>query len=171
MHSALRRLDLNLLLTFDALYRNRTVTNAARELSISASAFSHALGRLREALNDELFIRQGNRMHPTQRADLLASAVSESLRILSDQLASGSLSIRQPVSAPSCLPRPITQPSRCCPGWLTGFRRSRRTSACEWFTPTARSPSRTWRAGASISPWATARTEMRYPPASIARIG
>jgi len=86
MHSALRRLDLNLLLTFDALYRNRTVTNAASELSISASAFSHALGRLREALNDELFIRQGNRMHPTQRADLLASAVSESLRILSDQL-------------------------------------------------------------------------------------
>ncbi|NWB31333.1 LysR family transcriptional regulator [Pseudomonas gingeri] len=86
MHSVLRRLDLNLLLTFDALYRNRTVTNAASELAISASAFSHALGRLREALNDELFIRQGNRMHPTQRADLLASAVSESLRILSDQL-------------------------------------------------------------------------------------
>ena len=87
MHSMLRRLDLNLLLTFDSLYRNRSVTSAAVELSISASAFSHALGRLRESLNDELFIRQGNRMQPTKRADLLASAVSESLKILSDQLA------------------------------------------------------------------------------------
>lgn len=86
MHSALRRLDFNLLLTFDSLYRHRTVTSAAEELSISASAFSHALSRLREGLNDALFIRHGNRMHPTQRADVLASAVSESLRILSDQL-------------------------------------------------------------------------------------
>lgn len=86
MHPALRRLDLNLLLTFDALYRHRTVTRAANELAISSSAFSHALGRLRASLNDELFIRQGNRMHPTQRADLLASAVAESLNLLSDQL-------------------------------------------------------------------------------------
>ncbi|QEM82109.1 LysR family transcriptional regulator [Halomonas binhaiensis] len=86
MHPILRRLDLNLLLTFDALYRHRTVANAANELAISPSAFSHALGRLRAALNDELFIRQGNRMHPTQRADLLATTVAESLKLLSDQL-------------------------------------------------------------------------------------
>lgn len=86
MHPSLRRLDLNLLLTFDALYRHRTVVSAASELAISSSAFSHALGRLRSALNDELFIHQGNRMHPTQRADLLAPAVAESLQILSDQL-------------------------------------------------------------------------------------
>ncbi len=87
MHSILRRLDLNLLLAFDALYRHRSVTRAANELSISASAFSHALGRLRDALNDELFIRQGNRMHPTQRADQLATAVGASLKLLGDQLA------------------------------------------------------------------------------------
>ncbi|MCE4057074.1 LysR family transcriptional regulator [Pseudomonas sp. Au-Pse12] len=86
MHPLLRRLDLNLLLTFDALYRHRTVALAASELAISASAFSHALARLRDALNDELFIRQGNRMHPTQRADLLAQTVAESLKLLSDQL-------------------------------------------------------------------------------------
>lgn len=86
MHPILRRLDLNLLLTFDALYRHRTVTFAAGELAISPSAFSHALGRLREALNDELFIRQGNRMHPTQRADLLAGSVAQSLQLLSEQL-------------------------------------------------------------------------------------
>ncbi len=67
MHPLLRRLDLNLLLVFDALYRHRNVGTAASELAISASAFSHALGRLRQGLDDELFLRQGNRMQPTQR--------------------------------------------------------------------------------------------------------
>lgn len=86
MHSVFRRLDLNLLLAFDALYRHRTVTGAANELTISASAFSHALGRLRLSLNDELFIRQGNRMHPTHRAEQLAGPVVEALKTLSEGL-------------------------------------------------------------------------------------
>ncbi|MDH4609018.1 LysR family transcriptional regulator [Pseudomonas sp. BN102] len=86
MHSVLRRLDLNLLLVFDALYRHRSVTTAAAELAISASAFSHALGRLREALNDELFIRQGNRMHPTHRAELLVEPLTVALKALAEGL-------------------------------------------------------------------------------------
>ncbi|WP_044875405.1 LysR family transcriptional regulator [Pseudomonas sp. LFM046] len=86
MHSILRRLDLNLLVAFDALYRHRSVTSAAAELAISASAFSHALGRLREALNDELFIRQGNRMHPTHRAELLVEPVAVALKVLGEGL-------------------------------------------------------------------------------------
>ncbi|MDH4560050.1 LysR family transcriptional regulator [Pseudomonas sp. BN411] len=86
MHSVLRRLDLNLLLAFDALYRHRSVTSAAAELAISASAFSHALGRLRDALNDELFIRQGNRMHPTHRAELLVEPVASALKTLAEGL-------------------------------------------------------------------------------------
>lgn len=86
MHSILGRLDLNLLRIFDALYRHATVAAAAQEVSLSASAFSHALARLREALGDELFIRQGNRMRPTQRAEQLATAVALSLATLSDEL-------------------------------------------------------------------------------------
>jgi DNA-binding transcriptional LysR family regulator len=86
MHSVLRRLDLNLLLAFDALYRHRSVASAAAELAISASAFSHALGRLRDALNDELFIRQGNRMHPTHRAELLVEPVASALKTLAEGL-------------------------------------------------------------------------------------
>ncbi|MDH4555120.1 LysR family transcriptional regulator [Pseudomonas sp. BN417] len=86
MHSVLRRLDLNLLLVFDALYRHRSVTTAAAEVAISASAFSHALGRLREALNDELFIRQGNRMHPTHRAELLVEPLTIALKALAEGL-------------------------------------------------------------------------------------
>ena len=69
-----------LLLVFDALYRHRNVGTAASELAISASAFSHALGRLRQGLDDELFLRQGNRMQPTQRAEHLAAAVAAALR-------------------------------------------------------------------------------------------
>ncbi len=86
MHPLLRRLDLNLLLVFDALHRHRSVAGAAHELSLSASAFSHALGRLRDTLGDELFVRQGNRMYPTQRAERLATAVAASLGGLSDEL-------------------------------------------------------------------------------------
>lgn len=86
MHSALRRLDLNLLLVFDALHRRRTVTAAAEELSLSASAFSHALTRLRSALHDELFLRVGGGMQPTPRANELADGIAQALQLLSDQI-------------------------------------------------------------------------------------
>lgn len=86
MHSALRRLDLNLLLVFDALYRHRSVVLAADELALSASAFSHALSRLRAALNDELFLRAAGEMRPTQRAHDLALGVSAALDLLSSKI-------------------------------------------------------------------------------------
>jgi len=86
VHHLLRRLDLNLLLAFDALHRHRNVSTAASELAISASAFSHALARLRQALDDELFLRQGNRMQPTQRAEQLAGPVAAALRTLGEGL-------------------------------------------------------------------------------------
>lgn len=88
MHSNLRRLDLNLLLVFDALFRHRSVAAAADELAISPSAYSHALARLREALDDELFVRAGNAMQPTVQAELMADGVADALHILSDRLTS-----------------------------------------------------------------------------------
>lgn len=89
MHSHLRRLDLNLLPVFDALFRLRSVTGAASELSMSASAFSHALARLRQSLGDELFVRQGNRMQPTVRAEQIATPVAGALKVLSESLSQG----------------------------------------------------------------------------------
>lgn len=86
MHSALRRLDLNLLLTFEALFRHRSVVAAADELAISPSACSHALARLREGLGDELFFRAGSSMQPTPRATEMAEGISQALHALSDQL-------------------------------------------------------------------------------------
>lgn len=86
MHSALRRLDLNLLLVFDALYRSASVVVAADELALSPSAFSHALARLRVSLADDLFIRAGNSMTPTPLARGLANPVAQALNLLSDGL-------------------------------------------------------------------------------------
>jgi DNA-binding transcriptional LysR family regulator len=86
MHDSLRRIDLNLLLVFDALFRHRGVVLAADELSLSASACSHALARLRAALGDELFVRQGSGMRPTARAEQMASGVREALAGLTGAL-------------------------------------------------------------------------------------
>ncbi|MCC3718448.1 LysR family transcriptional regulator [Rouxiella badensis] len=86
MHSALRRLDLNLLLAFDAVYRHQSVTLAADELAMSTSALSHALTRLRSTLNDPLFFREGNQMRASLYANQLAEPVAESLRLLNFHL-------------------------------------------------------------------------------------
>lgn len=87
MHSDLRRLDLNLLVALDALLRRRSVSAAADELAMSPSALSHALARLRVALDDELFVRIGNAMQPTAHAERLAGPVSAALALLSNGLA------------------------------------------------------------------------------------
>lgn len=50
----LHQIDLNLLIIFDALYRQRSVSLAAEDVCLSQSAFSHGLARLRRRLNDEL---------------------------------------------------------------------------------------------------------------------
>lgn len=86
MHPALRRIDLNLLPVFDAIYRHRSVRMAAEELIISTSALSHALSRLRIALNDPLFYRQGHHMCPSVYATQLAPAVSSTLVFLNQAL-------------------------------------------------------------------------------------
>jgi DNA-binding transcriptional LysR family regulator len=64
----LRRLDLNLLVVFDAVMLERSVTRAGRRVFLSQSAVSSALGRLREQLGDELFLRGPGKLRPTPRA-------------------------------------------------------------------------------------------------------
>ena len=61
-------LDLNLLRVFDALAEERSVTRAGERLGLTQSAVSHALSRLRYALEDELFQRGPDGMTPTPRA-------------------------------------------------------------------------------------------------------
>jgi DNA-binding transcriptional LysR family regulator len=64
----IRRLDLNLLKSFDALERHRSVSAAAKALYVGQPAMSHALSRLRRITSDRLFIRTSRGMAPTRRA-------------------------------------------------------------------------------------------------------
>lgn len=82
----IRSIDLNLLVVLDAVLRTRNVTKAAKELSLSQSATSGALARLREVLDDPLLIRTAHGMVPTPRAEALADPVGEALRGLRQAL-------------------------------------------------------------------------------------
>ena len=75
----LSAIDLNLLVVFDALMQDRSVTKAAARLALSQPALSHALARLRHMLKDELFIRTPKGMIPTPRAEQLALPVRSAL--------------------------------------------------------------------------------------------
>ena len=78
----LRMIDLNLFRVFDAMMRHRSVRKASQILSVTPSAVSHALSRLRQSIGDELFIPSESGMQPTRRALELASAVREGLEKL-----------------------------------------------------------------------------------------
>ena len=71
----LRRFDLNLLVVFDVLMIERSVTRAAERLGRTQSAVSHSLSRLRDQFGDPLLIKSGLRMQPTAFAlDLIEQA-------------------------------------------------------------------------------------------------
>ncbi len=76
------RIDLNLFVVFDAIYSEGSITRAAEVLHLTQPAVSHALGRLREVLSDELFIRSARGMRPTPYADQLIGTVRQSLNQL-----------------------------------------------------------------------------------------
>ncbi len=80
------RMDLNLLVVFDALMHERNVTRAARRLFLSQPAVSHALARLRASLGDPLFVRTGRDMTPTARAEALIPVVRPLLAGLDEAL-------------------------------------------------------------------------------------
>jgi DNA-binding transcriptional LysR family regulator len=75
----MRRVDLNLFRVFEAVLQHRSVSGASRELGVTASAVSHALARLRQAIGDELFILGETGMEPTVRALELAPGVRDGL--------------------------------------------------------------------------------------------
>ena len=78
-HANLSRLDLNLLVAFDALLTERSVTRAAARVGLGQSAMSHNLGRLRALFGDELLTRGAEGMRPTPRALALADPVRVTL--------------------------------------------------------------------------------------------
>ena len=81
-----RTLDLNLLRVFDEVMAERSLTRAARNLSLTQPAVSNALRRLRETLGDELVKRNGQGVAPTPRALAIWPSVREALGQLRESL-------------------------------------------------------------------------------------
>ncbi|WP_122471572.1 LysR family transcriptional regulator [Pseudomonas syringae] len=79
----LRRVDLNLLIVFETLMHERSVTRAAEKLFLGQPAISAALSRLRGLFDDPLFVRTGRSMEPTARATEIFSLLSPALDSIS----------------------------------------------------------------------------------------
>jgi DNA-binding transcriptional LysR family regulator len=84
-----RSFDLNLLRVFDEVMAERSLTRAARNLSLTQPAISNAMRRLRDTLGDDLVRRSGQGVEPTPRALALWPTVREALRQLQETLAPG----------------------------------------------------------------------------------
>lgn len=83
----LSRADLNLLVLYEAVMRERHVGRAAARLHLSPSAVSHGLRRLRALLGDPLFLRTPRGMVPTERATALEPRVSDILAAIRNVVA------------------------------------------------------------------------------------
>jgi LysR family transcriptional regulator, transcriptional activator for leuABCD operon len=88
MESSLRSVDLNLLTVFDAVMQEQNITRAAHNLGMSQPAVSNAVSRLKTMFNDELFMRQGRGIQPTQRARQLFGPIRQALQLVRNELPS-----------------------------------------------------------------------------------
>jgi DNA-binding transcriptional LysR family regulator len=84
----LSRIDLNLLIAFEALMSERSVTGAAARLRVGQPAMSSTLARLRKLLKDPILVRQGRVMIATPLANALTGPVSDALAGLQETLSS-----------------------------------------------------------------------------------
>jgi LysR family transcriptional regulator, nod-box dependent transcriptional activator len=75
----LRDFDVNLLVTLEAVWTTRNVSNAAKMLNLAQSTVSAALNRLRLALDDELFTWSGSGMVPTPLTEQIMPDVAQLL--------------------------------------------------------------------------------------------
>ncbi len=81
-----RGVDLNLLLTFNAIMQFKSVSQASQHLNLGQPATSYNLKRLRQLLDDPLFERQGHTMVPSIRAIEIAPHVSQILNIIQQDI-------------------------------------------------------------------------------------
>lgn len=87
MNNSLRRLDLNLLVTLDALLIEHNVTRAAERLHLSQPSVSLQLARLREFFGDPLLLPGPRGMRPTARANELREPLRQALASLEQVVA------------------------------------------------------------------------------------
>ncbi|TNC83098.1 MAG: LysR family transcriptional regulator [Oleiphilus sp.] len=82
----LSKVDLNLFVVFDVIYRERNLTKASEILHITQPAVSNALARLRQTFDDRLFVRQQGQMIPTPLAENIIERVRFALANLEGSL-------------------------------------------------------------------------------------
>lgn len=75
----IKDIDLNLLTLFETVYTTRSISRAATVLDMNQPTVSNALGRLRKQLGDPLFVRDGNGVAPTPRAEAIIGPVQRAL--------------------------------------------------------------------------------------------
>ncbi len=80
-------LDLNLIVAFEALMTDRSVSRAAQRLNLSQPALSNALARLRSYFGDDLLIARNKRMYPTPFAETLLPQVRRALETMEGVIA------------------------------------------------------------------------------------
>ena len=78
----LEDIDLNLLVVFERLHAERSVSRTAEALGLTQPAVSNALARLRKLMGDELFLRTRAGMAPTPFAEQLAESVTYALGMI-----------------------------------------------------------------------------------------
>ena len=74
--------DLNLLVILNAIYTEGSLTKAAEVVGITQPAVSNALSRLREKFDDDLFVRTGTGMVPTQKTENIISDIQSALSLM-----------------------------------------------------------------------------------------
>lgn len=135
----LAHLDLNLLVTFEVLMTEGSVTRAAHRLARTQSAVSHSLARLREQLGDPLLVKVGGAMVPSPFAQQLVEEVRPILRSIQRiaappqpfEPATSERTFRVAISdfTPSVLPEVMAR-----------IRKEAPAVTVEWLTPGAQTP-------------------------------
>jgi DNA-binding transcriptional LysR family regulator len=135
----LAHLDLNLLVTFEVLMTEGSVTRAAERLARTQSAVSHSLARLREQLGDPLLVKVGGAMVPSPFAQQLVEDVRPILRSIQRIAAppqpfdpatsKRTFSVAVTDFTPSVLPEVMARIRKLAPG-----------VAVEWSTPGTQTP-------------------------------
>lgn len=73
----LREVDINFLVVFEAIYRERNQSKAGKRLNLSQPAVSNSLNKLRSIFNDRLFVKTIEGMQPTPKAEKLAPLIHD----------------------------------------------------------------------------------------------
>lgn len=79
VNAALRQLEIKHLMAFEAIYSTRNISRAGQSLGYSQPTMSNLLARLREVLDDPLFLRQPRGVLPSARAEELIGRVRRAL--------------------------------------------------------------------------------------------